>query len=151
MVGAAARQRADPGLCRRDAGGDGHGLRALLKSYGLPRQWDPRPGALLRLANRNLPLAGADAVEWGTRKLDLFILGTFAPAEAVGIYYVAQQVATLPQKLKTSFEPILGPVITRNLRENNLGRSPGRSARSASGSRRRRRASRWRWACRARA
>jgi O-antigen/teichoic acid export membrane protein len=68
----------------------------LLKSYGLPRQWDPRPGALLRLANRNLPLAGADAVEWGTRKLDLFILGTFAPA-AVGIYYVAQQVATLPQ------------------------------------------------------
>ncbi|GHC98948.1 hypothetical protein GCM10019060_31260 [Novosphingobium pokkalii] len=93
----------------------------LLKSYGLPRQWDPRPGALLRLANRNLPLAGADAVEWGTRKLDLFILGTFAPAEAVGIYYVAQQVATLPQKLKTSFEPILGPVITRNLRENNLG------------------------------
>lgn len=93
----------------------------LVKSYGLPRQWQPRPGALLRLANRNLPLAGADAVEWGTRKLDLFILGTFAPAEAVGIYYVAQQVATLPQKLKTSFEPILGPVITRNLREENLG------------------------------
>ena len=34
----------------------------------------------------------------------------------VGIYYVAQQVASLPQKLKTSFEPILGPVITRNLK-----------------------------------
>jgi len=93
----------------------------LVKSYGLPRQWAPHPGALLRLANRNLPLAGADAVEWGTRKLDLFILGTFAPAAVVGIYYVAQQVTTLPQKLKTSFEPILGPVITRNLRENNLG------------------------------
>ena len=93
----------------------------LVRSYGLPRQWSPRPVALLRLANRNLPLAGADAVEWGTRKLDIFILGTFAPPAAVGIYYVAQQVATLPQKLKTSFEPILGPVITRNLRENNHG------------------------------
>lgn len=93
----------------------------LIKSYGVPRQWNPRPGALLRLANRNLPLAGADAVEWGTRKLDLFILGTFAPAAAVGIYFVAQQVATLPQKLKTSFEPILGPVITRNLKDENHG------------------------------
>ncbi|WP_223806502.1 oligosaccharide flippase family protein [Novosphingobium sp. LASN5T] len=91
----------------------------LLRSYGLPRVWSPRPGDLLRLAGRNLPLAGADAVEWGTRKLDIFILGTFAPPAAVGVYYVAQQVASLPQKLKTSFEPILGPVITRNLREGN--------------------------------
>ena len=33
----------------------------------------------------------------------------------VGIYYVAQQVASLPAKLKTSFDPILGPVISRNL------------------------------------
>jgi O-antigen/teichoic acid export membrane protein len=35
----------------------------------------------------------------------------------VGIYYVAQQVASLPAKLKTSFDPILGPVISRNLEE----------------------------------
>jgi O-antigen/teichoic acid export membrane protein len=94
---------------------------ALYKSYRLPRHWQPRPGELFRLAWHNLPLAGADAIEWGTRKLDLFILGTFAPAAAVGVYFVAQQIATLPQKLKTSFEPVLGPVITRNLRENNLG------------------------------
>lgn len=91
----------------------------LVRSYGLPHAWSPRPIALLQLAGRNLPLAGADAVEWGTRKLDLFILGTFAPPVVVGIYYVAQQVATLPQKLKTSFEPILGPVITRNLLSGN--------------------------------
>ncbi len=91
----------------------------LMRSYGLPRQWSPRPGDLMRMTLRGLPLAGADAVEWGTRKLDIFILGTFAPPAVVGIYYVAQQVATLPQKLKTSFEPILGPVITRNLREGN--------------------------------
>jgi O-antigen/teichoic acid export membrane protein len=91
----------------------------LVRTYGLPHQWMPRPMALLQLATRNLPLAGADAVEWGTRKLDIFILGTFAPPAVVGIYYVAQQIASLPQKLKTSFEPILGPVITRNLREKN--------------------------------
>ncbi|WP_338467925.1 oligosaccharide flippase family protein [Novosphingobium sp. ZN18A2] len=91
----------------------------LVRSYGLPRHWSPHPITLGRLALRNLPLAGADAVEWGTRRLDIAILGQFAPAYAVGVYYVAQQVASLPQKLKTSFEPILGPVITRNLAENN--------------------------------
>jgi len=92
----------------------------LYRSYGLPQQWRPHPLRLGELALANLPLAGADAVEWGTRKLDLFILRFFAGEGALGIYYFAQQVATLPQKLKTSFEPILGPVITRNLREGNL-------------------------------
>ena len=68
---------------------------------------------------RSLPLAAADAIEWGTRRIDILILGFFAAPAAVGVYYVAQQVASLPQKLKTSFEPILGPVITRNLKEGN--------------------------------
>jgi O-antigen/teichoic acid export membrane protein len=91
----------------------------LIRSYGLPQSWSPRLGSMLRLAWLNLPLAGADAIEWGSRKLDLFILGTFAPPAVVGIYYFAQQVASLPQALKTSFEPILGPVIARNLHEQN--------------------------------
>lgn len=94
-------------------------LWPLYKSYGLPRQWRPHPLRLWRLIVANLPLAAADAVEWGTRKLDIFILRFFAGEAAVGIYYVAQQVASLPQKLKTSFEPILGPVITRNLKDGN--------------------------------
>jgi O-antigen/teichoic acid export membrane protein len=34
---------------------------------------------------------------------------------------VAQQVASLPAKLKTSFEPVLGPVIARNLAANDYG------------------------------
>ncbi|WP_068077272.1 lipopolysaccharide biosynthesis protein [Novosphingobium lentum] len=91
----------------------------LFKSYGLPHHWKPKPLPLAQLALANLPLAGADAVEWGTRKLDIAILGHYASPAVVGVYYVAQQVASLPQKLKTSFEPILGPVITRNLQEHN--------------------------------
>jgi len=71
----------------------------------------------VRLMMRTAPLATADTIEWGTRRLDIFILGLFASPAVVGIYYVAQQVASLPQKLKTSFEPILGPVITRSLKE----------------------------------
>jgi O-antigen/teichoic acid export membrane protein len=73
----------------------------------------------VRLAWVYAPLAVADLVEWGSRRLDIFVLGLFASPAAVGIYWAAQQVASLPQKLKTSFEPILGPVITRNLKERN--------------------------------
>ena len=90
----------------------------FLKSYGLPHGWSPDPGTLWRLARRNLPVAAADAVEWGSRRVDIAMLGLFFAPKIVGIYYVAQQVASLPAKLKTSFDPILGPVISRNLAEN---------------------------------
>ena len=96
-------------------------LWPLWRSYGLPWGWRPNPPELVALARRNLPLAAADAAEWGSRRLDLAILGLFASPAVVGIYYIAQQVASLPQKLKTSFDPILGPVITRNLQTNNYG------------------------------
>lgn len=92
----------------------------LVKSYGLPRDWHVNSGRLIRMARRNLPLAGADAIEWGSRRLDLAVLGLFASPAIVGIYYVAQQVASLPQKLKTSFDPILGPVISRGVAEGRL-------------------------------
>jgi O-antigen/teichoic acid export membrane protein len=92
----------------------------MTRHYGIPHGWRPDFGRLWRLARRNLPLAAADGIEWGSRRLDLAILGLFVSPAAVGVYYVAQQVASLPQKLKTSFDPILGPVITRNLAEGNL-------------------------------
>ncbi len=91
----------------------------FLKSYGLPRGWSPDPAALWRMARRNLPVAAADAVEWGSRRVDIAILGLFASPAVVGVYYVAQNVASLPAKLKTSFDPILGPVISRNIAAKN--------------------------------
>lgn len=94
-------------------------LWPLFKSYGVPHGWRPRPIRILMLAWHNLPLAGADAIEWASRRIDIAILGLFFSPTIVGIYYVAQQVASLPQKLKTSFDPILGPVITQNLQAGN--------------------------------
>ncbi|KQU53113.1 polysaccharide biosynthesis protein [Sphingomonas sp. Leaf339] len=87
----------------------------FLRSYGLPHGWSPRLRELARLGWVNAPLAGADALEWGSRNVDRFILGLLFAPSVVGIYYMAQQVASLPQKLKTSFDPVLGPVITRAL------------------------------------
>ena len=90
-------------------------LIPFVRSYGLPRGWRPHPVALAAMARRNVPLAGADALEWGSRNVDRFILGVLFAPKIVGIYYMAQQVASLPQKLKTSFDPILGPVVTQSL------------------------------------
>ena len=95
----------------------GASLWPLYRSYGLPVGWDPQPVRLWGMARRNTPLAAADAIEWGSRRLDIAILGLFFSPAVVGVYYVAQQVASLPQKLKTSFDPILGPVITQKLAE----------------------------------
>ncbi|MCH4893742.1 MULTISPECIES: lipopolysaccharide biosynthesis protein [unclassified Sphingomonas] len=90
-------------------------LVPFVRSYGLPHGWSPHLPEMFALARRNAPLAGADAIEWGTRNVDRFILGLFFAPNVVGIYYMAQQVASLPQKLKTSFDPVLGPVITQAL------------------------------------
>ena len=90
-------------------------LIPFVKSYQWPHLWRPRADRLMPLLRRNLPLAAADVIEWGSRRIDLAILGLFVSPATVGVYYVAQQLASLPQKLKTSFDPVLGPVITRNL------------------------------------
>ena len=92
-------------------------LWPLYKTYGVPQGWRPHPFALWALARRNTPLAAADAIEWASRRIDIAILGLFFSPAIVGVYYVAQQVASLPQKLKTSFDPILSPVITQKLAE----------------------------------
>ncbi|ARS28512.1 lipopolysaccharide biosynthesis protein [Sphingomonas sp. KC8] len=94
-------------------------LWPFIRSYGFPHGWRPEPRPLFLIARRNMPLAAADAIEWATRNVDRFILGLFFPPAIVGIYWVAQQIVTLPQKLKTSFDPILGPVITQNLEAGN--------------------------------
>ena len=92
-------------------------LIPLYRSYGLPQDWKPNPTQLMYVARKNIPLAAADAIEWGSRRLDIAILGLFVAPYYIGVYYVAQQVASLPQKLKTSFDPILAPVITQRLAE----------------------------------
>ena len=93
-------------------------LIPLVRCYGIPHDWKPDLPTAWRTARRNAPLAAADTVEWASRRVDLAVLGAFMPAAFVGVYYGAQQVATLPAKLKTSFEPVLGPAIARKIAAN---------------------------------
>lgn len=95
-------------------------LWSFVRTYGLPDHWRPRLGYLGKLVVRAMPLSGADVIERSTRLLDVFLLGQFTSERAVGIYFFAKEVVTLPQKLKSSFEPILSPVITKNLKVGNM-------------------------------
>ncbi len=61
-------------------------LWPLYKSYGIPSGWKPNPAKLLSVARRNIPLAAADAIEWGSRRLDIAILGLFVSPYYVGVY-----------------------------------------------------------------
>ncbi len=90
-------------------------LGPCLRSFGWPRGWRPHVARMAGMARSNIPLAGADIADWGSRRLDIFILGRFASAEVIGIYFVAQNIASLPAKLKNSFDPILAPLLTTNL------------------------------------
>jgi O-antigen/teichoic acid export membrane protein len=96
-------------------------LIPLIREFGIPRGWRPNIGLSWQTARRNMPLAAADAVDWGSRRVDIAVLGLLLSPQWVGVYYVAQQVASLPAKLKTSFEPVLGPVIARNLAADDHG------------------------------
>ena len=103
----------------------GAALSPAVRRFGWAAGWRPDPARLWRLVRTNVPLAGADIAEWGARRIDIFILGRFASAEIVGIYFVAQQIASLPQRLKSSFDPILGPVLTRNIAAGNMAKVGG--------------------------
>jgi O-antigen/teichoic acid export membrane protein len=72
------------------------------------------------LITHSLPLFASDAIDWAQRRVDIFLLGQIAGATAVGVYYLCQQVATLVQKLRSSFEPVLLPVTAKAVTENNM-------------------------------
>jgi O-antigen/teichoic acid export membrane protein len=120
-------------------------------TFGLPHGWRLDGRRLWGMAARNLPLAGADMVEWATRRLDIFILGRFASADVVGLYFVAQQVATLAGKIRTSFDPILAPMISTALKGETVRRRLPMCGRWASGCWRSSCPWCWRLVCRVRA
>lgn len=99
-----------------------------LRQFGRPRGWRPSLARMAAMARENLPVAGADVIDWASRRIDLFILGRFASADVVGIYYVAQQIASLAGRLRTSFDPILAPLLSRALAANRHAEAAGHLA-----------------------
>lgn len=80
------------------------GLRSLLKSSPSPKSWVP-------IITKSLPVAITDIGIMALRRIDLVVLSIFVGAEGAGLYYMAQQVVTVPHKIGAMFEPMLSPVI----------------------------------------
>lgn len=95
------------------------------------------PGGAIRLDRRlmislvrlSAPTALVDIIENLFRRIDLFVLSLFSPGAAVGVYYLARQIAFLIQNVKQGFDPILAPVIAGIAFQDGMGRAAGELAR----------------------
>jgi len=61
------------------------------------------------------PTALVDAIGVAFRRADIIVLSLFTPDAVVGIYYGVQNLATIIQKTRHIFDPILSPVINQTL------------------------------------
>lgn len=61
------------------------------------------------------PTALVDVIGIAFRRVDVLILGLYTPDAVVGIYYGVQQIATVLQKTRHVFDPILQPVLSQTL------------------------------------
>jgi len=59
--------------------------------------------------------------------MDILILGTVSGPEVTGVYYMAQQVATVPEKIRYVFEPMVAPVVAQARNRSGPSESSGRS------------------------
>lgn len=85
----------------------------FLKTFSLGKllQSSPSFKSWIAIFKKSLPVAITDIGVMALRRIDLVVLSIFVGAEGAGLYYMAQQVVTIPHKIGAMFEPMLSPVI----------------------------------------
>ena len=75
----------------------------------------PLPGwsDMIRLGKRTFSAAIVDTCSFAFRRADIIILGLLAGPAATGIYYLAQQIATIVEKMRHLFEPMAAPIMAQ--------------------------------------
>ena len=73
----------------------------------------PTFSGLRAIPKRSVPVGISDLGYLALRRVDLIVFSAFATTEAVGLYYAVQQIATIPQRVYSLFEPMMSPVIAR--------------------------------------
>lgn len=68
---------------------------------------------LIHMRN-SLPIALNETAIFAFRRIDIVILGLVAGPTATGVYYLAQQVGTVVEKIRHLFEPMLAPIIAQS-------------------------------------
>ncbi|QLC24407.1 polysaccharide biosynthesis protein [Parasphingopyxis algicola] len=66
-----------------------------------------------RLARDCLPIAVNETAVFAFRRIDIILLALVAGPAATGIYYLAQQIGTVVEKVRYLFEPMLAPIVAQ--------------------------------------
>ena len=69
--------------------------------------------SLMVVSRKSFPVGVTDVGIMMFRRFDILILSVFASHEATGIYYMAQQIVTVPHKIHQLFEPMMSPVLAK--------------------------------------
>lgn len=91
-----------------------------VKMYGLPQQ-PPHIKNSLRMGHRSFPIAINESGIFALRRIDIIILGLVAGPAASGIYYLGRQLATVVEKIRYMYEPMLAPIIAQAQTDEKIG------------------------------
>lgn len=90
---------------------------AMARSFGAEerRQGENASFAgVLALARTSLPIAINDTGVYAFRRIDIILLSIVAGPKASGIYYLAQQIGTIVEKIRHLFDPMLAPIVAQS-------------------------------------
>lgn len=76
--------------------------------------------AIKTLFTFSAPTAVVEVIALAFRRIDIFFLGMFTSDVVVGIYYAAQNIATLVEKIRHIFDPILAPIVSQTMTSRGL-------------------------------
>lgn len=90
-------------------------LFGLLRTYGLGplARAKPQISKWPSIVKQSVPVGITDIGIVALRRVDLIIVRTIVGAEGAGLYYIVQNLATIPQKVNGLFEPMMSPVMAR--------------------------------------
>jgi O-antigen/teichoic acid export membrane protein len=66
-----------------------------------------------RVVHRSVPMGMTELGVIMLRRLDILLLSLVAGHQATGVYYIAQQIVTVPHKIHQLFEPMMSPVLAK--------------------------------------
>jgi O-antigen/teichoic acid export membrane protein len=94
------------------------------EQFGLKSLWGRIDVArAVDMTRRSASTGAFDILTMLMSRIDMFVVGHFFSAEGVGLYGMAQQFLTLPDKIGKSFAPVVMPVVSQALHENDLKRA----------------------------
>lgn len=90
---------------------------AMARAFGASKSVQGDRASLagvLALARTSLPIAINDTGIYAFRRIDIILLAVVAGPKASGIYYLAQQIGTIVEKVRHLFDPMLAPIVAQS-------------------------------------